>query len=198
MPPTEISTRDKLVYTAMDLFWSQGYVSTPLSSICETAEVNAGSLYYFFKTKQELLLAVLDAYLEGIEPMLLAPVWKAHSDPIDRVFGLLGVYRNNLLESDFTYGCPIGNLAIEMKDPPDEVRTRIAANFDAWIEAVRSCLERIGHEDPLGLATMVLSVMEGAVMQARTQKVVKPFDDSVEGLRDYLVRMPQQKMKRGE
>ena len=86
MPP---DTKDKIVYAAMMLFAQKGYGSTSVADILHAAGVNAGSLYYFFPGKQDVLLAVLDAYLRGIHPMLLAPAWKDVADPIERVFALL-------------------------------------------------------------------------------------------------------------
>ncbi|MDB4893408.1 MAG: regulatory protein TetR, partial [Gemmatimonadetes bacterium] len=70
----------------MQLFAEKGYNSTSVSDILREADVNAGSMYHVFPGKQDVLLAVLDMYHRGIEPMLLAPVWNAEPDPIERVF----------------------------------------------------------------------------------------------------------------
>jgi hypothetical protein len=57
-----------------------------------------------------LLLAVLDAYRSGIRRTLLKPAWKGVADPIEKVFALLLRYRNQILETECLYGCPIGSL----------------------------------------------------------------------------------------
>ena len=82
------STRDRLVDTAMQLFWAKGYASTSVADVLHVAGVNSGSLYHFFPGKQDLLLAVLERYRQGIGEMLLAPAWQGVDDPIDRVFAL--------------------------------------------------------------------------------------------------------------
>ena len=64
-------TRTRLVLAAMRLFWEKGYNSTSIADVLHSAEVNSGSLYYFFPGKTDLLVAVLDMYHEGIRPMLL-------------------------------------------------------------------------------------------------------------------------------
>jgi TetR/AcrR family transcriptional regulator, transcriptional repressor for nem operon len=193
--PEEHSTREKIVRAAMRLFWAEGYHPTPISRILAEAGVHSGSLYYFFPSKRDLLIAVLDFYLANIWPMLLEPVWSAHSDPLDRVFGLLEAYRRNVVATDCRY-CPIGNLAIEIADPDPEIRKRIAANFDQWIAAVEGCLVDAGDRLPAGidrhaLASYVLTTMEGAVMQARVQRTVTPFDASIAALRDYFDRLQE-------
>ena len=60
-------TRTKILTTAMHLFREKGYGSTSMADILGRAGVNSGSLYHFFPGKQDLLLAVLDAYHDGIK-----------------------------------------------------------------------------------------------------------------------------------
>ena len=183
------TTRDRIVQAAMKLFWRKGYGSTSIADILETAKVNSGSLYYFFTGKQELLVAVLEAYRDGIGAMLLEPSWGEVEDPVEKVFALLATYRRLLAETDCFYGCPIGSLALELHEPDPEVRELIAANFANWTEAVRGCLEEAGLRDGTdtqALAELVLTVMEGAVMQTRTYRDIGHYDRAVEQLRNYL------------
>lgn len=183
------TTRDRIVQAAIKLFWRKGYGSTSIADILETAKVNSGSLYYFFTGKQELLVAVLEAYRDGIGAMLLEPSWGEVEDPVEKVFALLATYRRLLAETDCFYGCPIGSLALELHEPDPEVRELIAANFANWTEAVRGCLEEAGLRDGTdtqALAELVLAVMEGAVMQTRTYRDIGHYDRAVEQLRNYL------------
>ena len=182
-------TRDRIIQAAMELFWRKGYGSTSIADILETAKVNSGSLYYFFKGKQELLVAVLEAYRDGIGPMLLEPSWGEIEYPVEKVFALLGTYRRLLVETDCFYGCPIGSLALELHEPDPEVRELIAANFMGWTDAVRGCLDQAGLDketDTKALAELVLTIMEGAVMQTRTYRDIGHYDRAVDQLRNYL------------
>lgn len=183
------STRDRVVQAAMELFWRKGYGSTSIADILETAQVNSGSLYYFFKGKQELLVAVLEAYRDGIGPMLLEPSWGEVDDPIERVFALLATYRRLLVETDCFYGCPIGSIALELHEPDPQVRELLAANFTGWTDAVKGCLDEAGlaeRTDTQALAELVLNVMEGGVMQTRTHRDIAHFDRSVAQLHNYI------------
>jgi len=180
--------------TAMRLFAERGYQSTAVADLLRESSVHSGSLYHAFPTKQDVLIAVLEAYRDGIAPMLLEPAWKGVHDPIERIFALLGAYRRLLVETGCTYGCPIGSLALELHEPDPPIRALLAANFDGWIDHVRDCLEQARHRfgedvDTHRLATFILTVMEGGVMQARTHRRIEPFDDCVEVLRDYVSRL---------
>jgi len=177
--------------TAMDLFSRKGYESTSVADVLQQAKVNSGSLYHYFPGKRELLLAVLDAYQGGIEPMLLTPAWKGVTDPIERVFALLERYRAGLAMTECSYACPIGSLALEIHEPDPPVRKALARNFEAWVRAVEGCLDAAGDRlprgtDRRGLAEFVLTTMEGAVMQARTHRDIACFDRSVAQLRRYF------------
>lgn len=188
------NTRERIVEAAMELFFLKGYGSTSVADILSRTQLNSGSLYHFFPGKQDILLAVLESYRDGIGPMLLDPAWQDVDDPIERIFALLDRYRGLILETDCTYGCPIGSIALELHEPDETVRRLLAANFAGWVAAIERCLEA-GRErlpdtiDRRALAEFVLTVMEGGVMQARTFRDVGPFDRSVAQLRAYFAAL---------
>lgn len=184
-------TREKLLNTAMRMFAERGYDASSVADILRDSGTNSGSLYYFFPTKQDLLIAVLERYRLGIVPMLLEPAWRGIEDPIDKVFALLGRYRGLLEGSECLYGCPIGSLALEIHEPDPPVRDMLAKNFDGWVRHVETCLEEAGDRLPrrlnrTGLARFVLTTMEGGVMQSRTHRTLDAFDDSIASLKDYF------------
>ena len=194
-------TRERLIGAALQLFGEKGYQSTSVADVQRAADCHSGSFYHFFPTKQDLLLAVLDRYRTGIVPMLIEPAWKNVADPIERIFSLLARYRTLLTTSGCTYGCPIGSLALEIHEPDPEVRTLLADNFSGWVDQVETCL--IGARKSFGrnfdarrTAGFVLTVMEGAVMQARTHRNIKSFDDAVATLRDYFNALQRAKTRR--
>ncbi|QNI33518.1 TetR/AcrR family transcriptional regulator [Alloacidobacterium dinghuense] len=198
MPKKQSSSRQRIIEAAVWLFYANGYSATGVAEILKKAKVNSGSFYFFFKSKEELLLAVLDWYLENLEPILLWPVYEVTDDPIERVFALLDGYRQKILMTEFDFTCPIGRLALEIDPARKQVHAKIAANFRGWTEAVKRCLEDAGERLPNGtdteaLAKFVLTVMEGGVMQSRSHKSIVPFDASIEQLRQYFRFLEQSK-----
>jgi AcrR family transcriptional regulator len=190
----ESATRTRLVDAARDLFLEQGYTATGVAQILKRAEAKSGSLYHFFPTKEDLLLAVLDQYRELLWPIVIQPVFERVTDPIERIFGILDGYRQMLTITGCRQGCPIGNLAIELADTHPSVRERVAGLFSDWVGWIRACLDdaadRLPHDAHREeLASFVLSVMEGGVMQARAYSNPAPFDAAVSRLRDYFDRL---------
>ena len=188
------STRDRLIDAARDLFYHQGYAATGIAQILKRADAKPGSLYHFFPTKEDLLIAVLETYKELLWPIVIQPVFDRISDPIERIFGVLDGYRTMLRITGCTKGCPIGNIAIELADSHAQVRQLCADNFTGWRDAIQSCLDDAAGRLPASvdrrpLASFVLTVMEGGVMQARAYQSLEPFDAAVTQLRDYFERL---------
>lgn len=192
------ATRDKIIRTAMDLFWVKGYQSTSISDILSRSQVHSGSLYHFFPGKQDVLVAVLETYRDEIDVGLLNHAWEGVDDPVEKIFALLNGYRMHLLTTDYQYGCPIGSLALELHEPDPRVRQLIDRNFRNWVEAVEGCLEEASDRFPQdldrrSLAEFILTIMEGAIMQARTAHDIGVFDRNVEVLRGHLDLLMKQR-----
>ena len=184
-------TRQRIVQAAMHLFWEKGYGSTSVADILGRAGINSGSLYHFFPGKQDVLLAVLEAYRTGINENLLEPNWRGVHDPIEKIFKLLGGYRDALVQTECTFACPIGSLSLEIHEPDSPVRELFAANFTNWANAVEGCLKAAGtrlpaRTDRRALAEFVLTTMEGAVMLASSHRDIAYFDRAVQQLREYF------------
>jgi len=186
-----IATRQRIVMTAMELFWEKGFQSTSIADILSRSQVHSGSLYHFFPGKQDVLAAVLEAYRDGIEEWLLKPAWSGVDDPIERIFALLAGYRTQLVTTECTYGCPIGSLALELHEPDLRIRELLSINFVQWVDAIRRCLDEAGERLPASLdrrrlAEFTLTVMEGAIMQARTYRDIASFDRNIAVLREHF------------
>ncbi len=195
-------TQEKLIETARVMFWERGYNATSVADVLEKSGVSASSMYFHFKTKDELVAAVLRKYKEMLMPALMAPVWEKVSDPIERIFRLLAMYREAIVSTDFGYGSPIGRLAMEIDPGLRDVHAGIAANFSAWSAAVQECLEAARSRlpkalDAKSLSRFVLTVMEGGVMQSRSYRSVEPFDQCVAVLRDYFKRLMEEGKAQG-
>ena len=184
-------TRERLIDAARYLFWEKGYAATGLAEILSRAQANSGSFYHFFESKDALLRTVLETYVDALEPLVLAPVRATARGPIDEVLGLLASYRERLLTTDCTYGCPTGRLALEIDPENTPAHALISRNFDAWTTAVADALGRALVPAPDDVAVYVLTVMEGAVMQARVHRSVKWFDICIRQLEQHLATLTQ-------
>lgn len=197
MSPAQSQSRERIVETAMELFALQGYGRTGLAEVGRKAGVLGGTIYHFFPSKEDLLTAVLERRRELLWPCVLQAIWDRYDDPIERVFKLMDQYRKMLQITEFSHGCPIGNLAIELTESHPNSRGLIAENFDNWLKAVEECFRDAADRlpegsDPKRLAIFVLTTMEGAVMLARTYRNFKAFDAAMASLREYVENLVAQ------
>ncbi len=184
-------TRERLIDSARYLFWERGFAGTSMADLLAHANVNSGSFYHFFESKESLLRAVLDSYLHALRPMVVDPAFAQTEEPVARIFAILAGYRERILQTECRYGCPLGRLALEIDPENQPAHQLIAENFQGWIEAVRECVEQFKDRlprttDPDTLSTYVLAVMEGGVMLSRSYGSVEPFDRAVSELREHF------------
>ena len=191
MSKPQISTRNRLIESARYLFWERGFAGTSMSELLAHAEVNSGSFYHFFDSKEALLRAVLEGYLHMLRPMVVDPAFTTVREPLERIFAILAGYRGRILATGCQYGCPLGRLALEIDPENAPAHQLIAQNFQGWIAAIRECLDAMKPSLPPetdldALATYVLVVMEGGVMLSRSYRSVEPFDRAVAQLREHF------------
>ena len=187
----EVPTRERLIESARYLFWERGFAGTSMADLLAHADVNSGSFYHFFESKEALLRAVLDLYLHALRPVIVNPAFAKTDDPAERIFAILAGYRERILQTDCQYGCPLGRLALEIDPENRPAHKLIAENFQGWVGAVRECVEQMKDRLPRdtdadALATYVLAVMEGGVMLSRSYGSVEPFDRAVKQLRQHF------------
>src|SRR6202161_908609 len=141
--PKPSPTRDRLVESARYLFWERAFAGTSMSYLLAHAEVNSGSFYHFFESKEALLREVLETYRAALRPMVIDPAFARVEEPVGRVFAILAGYRERILQTECRYGCPLGRLALEIDPENRPAHKLIAENFQGWIGAVRECVEQM-------------------------------------------------------
>ena len=186
-----VGTRDRLINSARFLFWERGFAGTSMADLLAHAQVNSGSFYHFFESKEALLRDVLEGYLHALRPMVIDPAFAQTDKPVERIFAILEGYRGRILQTGCQYGCPLGRLALEIDPENRPAHKLIAQNFQGWIDAVRECVEEMKDRlrrgtDREALATYVLAVMEGGRMLSRSYGSVEPFDRAVRQLRQHF------------
>jgi len=184
-------TRERLVNSALYLFWERGFAGTSMSDLLAHAQVNSGSFYHFFESKEALLRAVLETYLGALRPMVVDPAFATNAEPMGRIFAILAGYRERILQTECRYGCPLGRLALEIDPENGPAHELIAENFRGWICAIRECVDQMKDQlppntDAEALSTYVLAVMEGGVMISRSSRSVEPFDRAVAQLHEHF------------
>jgi AcrR family transcriptional regulator len=128
------TTRDQIVEAADRLFYRQGYEHTSFADIAGAVRISRGNFYYHFKTKDQILAAVIDARETSTRDMLEG--WeRAADDPAERIRSFVRMWFVNRADIQ-RYGCPVGTLCAELAKlehaSVDEAR-ELFSLFRAWL-----------------------------------------------------------------
>lgn len=130
MPRKSERTRQKIVEAANQLFYHKGYNHTSFSDVVEAAGVPRGNIYYYFKSKDDILRASIAFRLERIENMLQS--WSdSYRTPVERLHRFLEILPGSA-DSLAHYGCPMGSLNVELGKEQDELQAQARALFEAF------------------------------------------------------------------
>lgn len=157
--------RRRLVEAARELLHRQGIERTSLADVAEASGVPLGNVYYYFKTKNDLLAAVVESRLEEQEAAFAG--FDALANPVERLkafISLLGSQAAMVAE----YGCPMGSLCSELDkrdDGADQLSVRLMQTTLDWVEAQ---FEAMGRPDARELAVSFVSAYQGAALLTNT------------------------------
>jgi TetR/AcrR family transcriptional repressor of nem operon len=157
--------RERLVESARMLIHEQGVHSTTLAQVAERADVPVGNVYYYFKTKDDLVSAVLVAYTQAAAR--LTESLERLRTPQARLKALV---RNWDQQRDAVtrYGCPMGSLCTELDKVDDGLDTAGAAVLAHIIDWAEAQFRELGRRDARDLAHTLFAGVQGAALLTNT------------------------------
>ncbi len=181
-------TRERLISVAAALFQSKGYQAIGLNEICAVGNLPKGSMYYHFpKGKEEIAVAVIDASKHEIGLNIKAA--HENSASLNQFVDLLvDQFCQNLTTSNFTKGCPITTINLEMASESENIRIACNAAYTHWADVCASVFNCSGVDAQRSeeLAEFLLAVIEGALILARAQKTVLPLTRAGIHIKSFL------------
>ncbi len=170
MTKAKQSTRERIVEKADQLFYERGYDHTSFADIAETVELSRGNFYYHFKTKDEILDAVIELRAKKTQAML--DVWgteaKTSVERIGRFIEMMVMNAPKIRR----HGCPVGSLCTELAKLEHPALPRAGALFMLFQRWLATQFEQIGFDqDADTIAKHLLGRSQGIATLANA------FDD---------------------
>lgn len=107
-----MTTRDSIVQAADVLFYERGFEHTSFADIAEAIQISRGNFYYHFRTKDEILEAVITARMARTQDMLAQ--WDVEgAGPQQRIQLFAEILVRNQAKI-MKHGCPVGSLCMEL------------------------------------------------------------------------------------
>jgi AcrR family transcriptional regulator len=180
--------RQRLTAAAAEVLHRQGVERTTIADIAQLADVPVGNVYYYFKTKDDLVRAALSAHADHLSLML------AHLDRDPDPRARLGALVASWVERrDITarYGCPTGTLAVELdKREPDGIDTEVGQLFRTLVDWVAEQFRRLGQPDPHDLAITFVAANQGMSLLSNALRDPTIMIREGERLRRWLDDLP--------
>jgi len=157
--------RERLIAAARTLYHEQGVHPTTLAEVAERADVPPGNVYYYFKTKEDLVRAVVDDYV-GQADSLRAELDRLRT-PTSRLKGLTRGWLD-VADTVADHGCPVGGLSAELNrcdGALGHAGAEILGRITEWAEAQ---FRQLGRRDGRDLAMALMSGIQGSALLANT------------------------------
>jgi len=157
--------RERLIESARGLIHEQGVHRTTLADVAQRADVPLGNVYYYFKTKDELVGAVLDGYKDQAE--LLIEEFERHRSPQARLKALVQNWAE-MRDEIARHGCPMGTLCSELDKLEGGADREAAAVMARIIDWAEDQFRQLGRRDARDLAVALFAGIQGAALLANT------------------------------
>ena len=160
---TKKTSREEILQKAIALFKKRGYSNTSIANIAQQCGLIKGSLYHYFKSKDEIGLESLKYIHEYFDKNVYKIAYDDTLNSKDKIKLFVKKVDEYFLNSEG--GCLLGNLALEVSNENEEFKKYIKKYFLAWEDALFNILkDKYTHEEARSLAREYVSLTQGAIM----------------------------------
>ncbi|MGB5920127.1 TetR/AcrR family transcriptional regulator, partial [Arcobacter sp.] len=180
----KITTKNRLIESAYNEIYENGYQGASLNTILKNANVHKGSMYHFFSTKKEMALCAIQE-----------KIYTKFQERYESILTLDSGYLEALIEQlkdtsqrDFNKGCPIANIVQEMSNIDEEFKVIMEKIYYTFRKSIKNILdiaiekEEMKECDTNKLALYIASTLEGAILSAKATQNLQDYSDVIDML----------------
>ena len=181
--------RTRLIEATFNEIYTNGYHGTSLANILKSANTKKGSMYHYFSSKKEMVIAMIEEKVE----LRIKKRWKELSLRDTNIIDFLIATLNDTDNIDIQRGCPLGNLLQEaLNDDEDfaEILTKILNNWkETFLVILQKAVDNNELDEDVNIdqcATFIIAGIEGAYLLTKKSKNKKIYEDCITQLSFYL------------
>lgn len=187
---SESESKERLLAAAKALVLANGYAGTTVDSICEKAGLTKGSFYHFFKSKEELGLAVLEWSMRKGGEILSEGSHAKVADPVERAFAFLRHVEHSSKEL-WANGCLLGTFSLELADTNERMRKTVSRMFSEVVDLFAARFAPVveqggGMPSAIDLANQYLAILEGSIILAKAHRDPSRIASALRAFRENL------------
>ncbi len=183
-------TKERIIDASLELLHRRGYYDTSINDIIDNSGIKKGSLYFHYKSKDALIIEVLNEALERYEKQINEGV--KHATASDQIIDMIDAITGYHMKGDISKGCLFGNMALEIGHDGSDISVLVESIFKRWENQFISLLtqaEKKGEiklKEPVEvLARMLLASIEGGVLLSK----ISGDTESLKGCMQFLKAM---------
>jgi TetR/AcrR family transcriptional repressor of nem operon len=176
------NTHEEIIRKGAELIHAQGFNATGLQQILQAVGIPKGSFYFYFKSKEDFGLEIIDYFNAIISGIFTRYLSDKKIPPMRRLEKLFEYYEAAFQKNGAALGCPIGNLSLELADTNERLRAHLVGVIETLIAQIELCLKEAKRDKslPAGLNTadtarFIFHGFEGAVLHMKVVKSIEPF-----------------------
>jgi len=187
------SPKVKLIETASSLVYQQGWNATGINQILGEAKVPKGSFYYYFQSKEDLGVAIVQHQAALLEKVYAETFLNETLKGREAVCSYFEMRTNKKLSEELRWGCPIGSFANEVADSVDRIALACRESLERFIQVVEAAVVR-GQQDgsirsktkPSEMALHISSLWQGMLLHAKVLKNDEPLKAGLRFIEEIL------------
>ncbi len=155
--------RDELVRNALEVFYRDGFHATGMDKLVAETGISKTSMYKHFRTKEEMILAVLRLRDERFRNWFCRRVEEIADTPKARLLAAFDALHEWITSPGFK-GCMFIKAVSEFQDPEDPIHIQSATHKRMLLEYIQDIAEQAQARDPAALARQLMLLKEGAIV----------------------------------
>lgn len=168
-------SRAAIIDAAARLFRQQGYDATSWRQVIRESGAPAGSVSYLFPDGKEQMASDVVAQSAAETRNQIVAILGVDEDPVTVIRRWIEVTASILEASDFTDGCPLATISLEMSHRSESIQREVASGYESWITALSDHLRPTEGERADDIAELVLAALEGALLLSRSRRTTQPL-----------------------
>jgi len=187
--------KERLLQVAFDLIWDNSYSAVSVDHICERADVNKGSFYYYFKSKADLAVASYEEHWREKQPEL-DRIFSPQIPPLERLSQWCNYVIERQKQKAQKYGrvcgCPYASVGSEVATQDEKIRAKTQELFERNLRYLESAIadakrEGLVHcKDPIVAARRIYSVALGMLLRAKVRNDLGVLEDLEPAIMDLI------------
>jgi len=187
----DLTSREKIIKTATDLFYKQGYHQTGVNQIIEESGVAKATFYSNFKSKEELCIAYLRE-LDRMDTDTIMNLLNSINNPYERYMAIIKGVKDYVEETKFR-GCAFGNIAVEITEPGHPIRKEVRLHEERFRSILKDVVRDLRNSAPgykrINVDNIVDTyylILEGAIVASKNYNDTWPLERAVEAVEKLI------------